>query len=78
MVIIVIDVPEVPQTLHPQRERGRLQVAGHRTDDHSSHTLLVIHEADGLWAIHGLGTPGVRLPATTMLALAESILKRAR
>jgi hypothetical protein len=72
---IVIDVPE---TLHSQRERGRLQVQGQRTDNHSSHTLLVIHEADGSWAIHGLGTPGVRLPAATMLALAESILKRAR
>jgi hypothetical protein len=23
--------------------------------------LLVIHEADGSWAIHGLGAPGVRL-----------------
>jgi hypothetical protein len=60
------------------RERGRLQVEGQRTDDRSSHMLLVIHEADGSWSIHGLGTPGVRLSAAKMIALAESILARAR
>jgi hypothetical protein len=39
---------------------------------------LVIHEADGSWSIHGLDAPGVALPADKMIALAESILKRAR
>ncbi len=33
---------------------------------------------DVSWTIHGLGTPGVRLPGAKMVALAESILKRAQ
>ena len=74
----VIDVPEIPETLHSQRERGRIQAPGRRTDDRSDCTLLVIHEADGSWAIHGLGAPGVRLPKAEMIALAEKILARAR
>jgi len=71
----VIDVPE---TLHSQSERGRLHAQGRRTDDNSRCTLLVIYEADGSWAIHGLGAPGVRLSKAEMIALAESILGRAR
>ena len=59
-------------------ERGRLQAQGHRTDDDSACTLLVINKADGSWAIHGLGAPGVRLTGDVMVTLAESILKRAR
>ena len=51
---------------------------GHRTDDGSMCTLLIINETDGSWAIHGLGAPGVRLPAAKMVILAEQILKRAR
>jgi hypothetical protein len=39
---------------------------------------VVIHQADGSWAIHGLGAPGVRLPEAEMIALAEKILGRAR
>jgi hypothetical protein len=74
----VIDIPDIPKTLHSQRERGRLQAQGHRTDDDSRCTLLVIHEADGSWAIHGLGAPGVRLTRDVMVTLAEAILKRAR
>ena len=66
-----------PETEHRHRERGRLHAEGHRTDDNSGHTLMVIHEADGSWAIHGLRAPGVRLPQADM-ALAESILARAR
>jgi hypothetical protein len=65
----VVDVPG---------ERGRLQAEGHRTDNDSTCTLLVINEADGAWAIHGLGAPGVRLPKAEMIALAEKILARAR
>jgi hypothetical protein len=71
----VIDVSE---TLHSQRERGRLHAQGRRTDDNSACTLLVIHEADGSWAIHGLGAPGVRLTRDVMVTLAEAILGRAR
>ncbi len=68
---------EPPRT-HGSRERGRVTAQGCCTDDGSDHTLLVVHEVDGSWSIHGLGAPGVRLPAAEMIALAESILKRAR
>ena len=74
----VIDPPEQPETVHFQRERGRLQAPGHRTDDDSMCTLLVIDETDDRWAIHGLGAPGVRLTNDKMVALAESILRAAR
>ncbi len=69
---------DVPETLHSQRECDRLHAQGRRTDDRSHCTLLVIHEADGSWAIHGLGAPGVRLPKDEMIALAEAILAGAR
>jgi hypothetical protein len=71
-------VNDVSETLHSQRERGRLHAQGRRTDDRSHCTLLVVNEADGSWAIHGLGAPGVRLTKDVMVTLAESILKRAR
>ncbi|MDQ3764409.1 MAG: hypothetical protein M3460_23460 [Actinomycetota bacterium] len=71
----MIDIPEMD--FRP-RERGRVTAQGRRTDDNSRCTLLVIHEADGSWAIHGLGAPGVRLSTTDMVALAESVLARAR
>lgn len=71
----VIDVPEIE---HQQRERGRLTTRGRATDDGSWTTLLVVHELDRAWTIHGLGAPGVRLAAADMVALAESILERAR
>ena len=75
----MIDIPDIPKSLHSQHERGRLHAQGHRTDDPDSRcTLLVIHEADGSWAIHGLGAPGVRLTKAEMVALAESILATAR
>lgn len=74
----MIDIPEVPETVHWQRERGRMTAQGHRTDDDSACTLLVIHETDGSWAIHGLGAPGVRLTNDVIINVAESILKRAR
>ncbi len=69
---------DVPETLHSQRERGRLTAQGRRNDDNSEHTLLIINEADGSWAIHGLGAPGVRLTRDVMVALAAQILERAR
>ena len=75
---LVIDIPDIPETQHRPRERGRLQVRGRRTDDGSDHTLLVINEVDGSWTIHGLGTPGVRLAKDAMVTVAESILRCAR
>jgi hypothetical protein len=74
-------VIDVSKTLHSQRERSRVHAQGRRTADNSSSsrcTLLVIHEVDGSWAIHGLSAPGVRLPKAEMNALAEKILGRAR
>jgi hypothetical protein len=59
-------------------ERVRLVVQGRRTDDNSTCTLVVIHEDNGIWAIHGLGNPGVRLPTADMVALVEAILVLAR
>jgi hypothetical protein len=55
-------------------ERARLVAQGHRSDDHSTATLLIIHEDNGSWTIHGLGAPGVTLSKTDMIAVAESIL----
>jgi hypothetical protein len=69
---------DVPDTLHSHRERGRLTAQGRCTDDDSNCTLLVIHEAGGSWAIHGLGAPGVRLSKAEMVSLAEKILAGAR
>lgn len=63
---------------HVPTERARLVVKGHRTDDDSTCTLVVIHEHGGTWAMHGLSNPGVRLSAADMIALAEEILERAR
>jgi hypothetical protein len=70
--------PDVPATLHSERERGRVTAQGQSTDDGNKCTLLVIHEAGGSWTIHGLGAPGVRLSKTEMVALCEKILRRAR
>ncbi|MDO3651355.1 hypothetical protein, partial [Nocardia mangyaensis] len=67
----------MPETLHSQPERGRLTAQGRRSDDNSNHTLLIINEADGSWAIHGLGAPGVRLTRDAMMVLAAQVLERA-
>jgi hypothetical protein len=69
----VIDIPDVPESLHSQRERGRLQAPGHRTDDDSICTLLIINEADRSWTIHSLGAPGVT--RDVMVNVAEAILR---
>jgi hypothetical protein len=71
----VIDVPEME---HQQRERGRLTTRGRTTDDGSWTTLLLVHELDGAWTIHGLGAPGVKLSQADMVTLVEQILERAR
>ena len=60
------------------RERGRVALEGRRTDDGSKCTLLVIHESDGSWSVHGLGAPGVRLTKINAVAIAEAILAGAR
>jgi hypothetical protein len=59
-------------------ERARVVMSGRSTEDGSHCTVIVIHEQDGTWAIHGLGNPGVRLPPADMVALSEVILERAR
>jgi hypothetical protein len=59
-------------------ERARLIAQGRRTDDNSQCTIVVIHEHDGTWTIHGLGNPGARLAAADMVTLADTILKRAQ
>ena len=69
---------DVPETEHKQRERGRLTTRGRSTDDNSWTTLLLIHELDGAWTIHGLGAPGVKLSQADMVTLVEQILERAR
>ena len=56
-------------------ERGQLQAPGHRTDNNSDHPVVITHEASGAWVIHA---PGVRLDNDVMIAVAESILRRAR
>ncbi|MGH3972251.1 MAG: hypothetical protein ACRDS9_02840 [Pseudonocardiaceae bacterium] len=71
----MIDVPDIQ---HHQSERGRLRALGKSTDDGSKATLLVVNESDGSWTFHGLGAPGVKLSAAHTIALAESILRRAR
>ena len=69
---------DVPDSEHQQRERGRLQAFGRRTDSGERTTLLLIHELGGSWSFHGLGVPGVKFSAADMVALCESILERAR
>lgn len=59
-------------------ERARFVAQGRRNDDHSSATLVIIHEENGSWTIHGLGAPGVTLGKNDMIAVAESILAHAR
>jgi hypothetical protein len=59
-------------------ERVRLVVSGRRTDDGSQCTLIVMHEQDGTWAIHGLGNQGVRVSPADMVTLGEAIVERGR
>lgn len=59
-------------------ERARIVVMGRNTETGSQCTVIVIHEEGGMWAIHGLGNQGVRMPATDVRALAEAILTRVR
>ncbi|MGH4002462.1 MAG: hypothetical protein ACRDTJ_33930 [Pseudonocardiaceae bacterium] len=72
------DVPDIQNERRSERERGRLRASGTSTDNGSRATLLVVHENDGAWTFHGLGAPGVTLSKADTVALAESILERAR
>ena len=69
---------QLPEVQRPLRERGRITAQGRSTDDNSKCTLLVIHEADGLWSIQGRGAPGVTLSKAATIELVEAILARAR
>jgi hypothetical protein len=71
-------VAEIHVSEHVPGERARFVAQGHRSDDRSTATLVIIHEENGSWSIHGLGAPGVTLSKADMIALAESILDRAR
>ncbi len=62
----------------PGGVRNRMTTLGHRTDDGSPCLLLVVHEADGSWTVHGLGDIGIRLTKQRMVVLAGVILERAR
>lgn len=59
-------------------ERARLVVTGRRTEDGSQCTVIVIHEEDGTWAIHGLGNQGVRVSEADIVALGKAVLERER
>jgi hypothetical protein len=59
-------------------ERARIVVQGQSRDDGSTATLIIIHEENRSWTIHGLGVAGVALGKTDMVAVAEAILARAR
>ncbi|MGH3815101.1 MAG: hypothetical protein ACRDUV_22095 [Pseudonocardiaceae bacterium] len=69
---------DVPETHRHKPERGRLTAIGRSTDDGDHTTLLVVHEINGSWTLHGLGAPGVTLSKKDTVALCESILGRAR
>lgn len=71
----MIDVPE--ETHRDKTELGRLTTRGRSIDDGSGTTLLLVHETDGSWSVHGLGA-GVTLAAGDMVALATAVLERAR
>lgn len=59
-----------------ENERGRLVVAGRRTDDGGRCELLVVHEVGGTWALypHGAARFGVRLAHEGAVTVARTIL----
>lgn len=63
-----------PPRRRGERERGRMVAPGHRSDDGSRCSLLVVHENDGSWSFHGLGVPGVKISQSDAAALAQGIL----
>lgn len=56
-----------------ERELARHAARGRRTDDGSLATLLVVHENDGSWTVHGLGAPGITLDRDTAARLLAEI-----
>jgi hypothetical protein len=71
-------MPEIRVSERVPGERARIVAQGQRSDDGSTATLVIIHEENGSWSIHGLGAPGVTLSKTDITAVAESILGRVR
>ena len=59
-------------------ERARIVVQGRCSDDGSTATMVIIHEENGSWSIHGLGVAGVGVSKADMVAVAQAILARAR
>ncbi|MGH3794356.1 MAG: hypothetical protein ACRDSP_05655 [Pseudonocardiaceae bacterium] len=59
-----------------ENERSRMVAMGKRADDGQVCTLLLVGETGGGWCIypHGVGTLGVRVPATEAQRLARAIL----
>jgi hypothetical protein len=49
-------------------ERARIVVQGRCSDDDSTATMVIIHEENGSWSIHGLGVAGVGAVAQAILA----------
>lgn len=75
---LVSTVAEIRVSERVPGERARIVVQGQRSDDGSTATLVIIHEENGTWSIHGLGVAGVRLSKTNMIAVADAILGRVR
>jgi hypothetical protein len=59
-------------------ERARIVVQGRRSDDGSTATMVIIHEENGSWSVHGLGVAGVGVSKAEMLAVAQAVLERYR
>ena len=59
-------------------ERARIVVQGRCSEDGSTATMVIIHEENGSWSIHGLGVAGVGVSKADMVAVAQAILARAR
>ncbi|MGH3797672.1 MAG: hypothetical protein ACRDSP_22610 [Pseudonocardiaceae bacterium] len=59
-----------------ENERGRVVVAGKRTDDGARCTVVAVHEFGGTWALypHGFGKFGVRLSKADAGSVAAAIL----
>jgi hypothetical protein len=62
-----------PPERHGACEAGRMAAQGRRTDDGTDSTLVVVHENDGSWTLHGLGAPGVRISKSDAVEIAQGI-----
>jgi hypothetical protein len=40
--------------------------------------MVIIHEENGSWSVHGLGVAGVGVSKAEMLAVAQAVLERYR